>query len=52
MGLVTGTRTGTVGEAKYVYPVLKADRMKLWPPTYDGRSEPSVHFGVGVGIIR
>ena len=52
VGLVTGTRTGTVGEAKYVYPVLKADRMKLWPPTYDGRSEPSVHFGVGVGIIR
>jgi len=51
VGLVTGTRTGTVGEAKYVYPVLKASRMRLWPP-YAGRSQPSFQFGVGVGIIH
>jgi outer membrane lipoprotein len=52
VGLFTGTRSGTVGEAKYVYPVLKASRMKLWPTPDASRSEPSVHFGVGVGIIR
>jgi starvation-inducible outer membrane lipoprotein len=51
VGLFTGTRSGTVGEAKYVYPVLKASRMKLWPP-YAGRSQPSFQFGVGVGIIH
>jgi len=52
VGIVTGTRTGTVGEAKYVYPVVMADRLKLWPPVYADRSQPSFQFGVGVGIIH
>ncbi len=52
VGMVTGTRAGTVGEAKYIYPVVMASRLRLWPRPYADRREPSFHFGVGVGIIR
>lgn len=52
VGTVTETRTGTVGEAKYVYPVVVANKLQLWPPPYRDRREPSIHFGIGVGIIR
>lgn len=52
VGVVTGTRTGTVGEAQYVYPVVMANRLRLWPPRAAERREPSIHFGIGVGIIR
>lgn len=52
VGPVTETRTGTVGEARYVYPVVAASRLHLWPMRPLERREPSFHFGVGVGIIR
>jgi outer membrane lipoprotein len=52
VGTATETRTGTVGEAKYVYPVVAASRLHLWPRRSLERREPSFHFGVGVGIIR
>jgi outer membrane lipoprotein len=52
VGLVTGTRAGTVGEAKYIYPVVAAERLRLWPRPYAEPREPSIHFGIGVGIIR
>ena len=52
VGMVTETRTGTVGEAKYVYPVVAANKLQLWPRSAGGRNEPSIHFGIGIGIIR
>ncbi len=52
VGTVTETRTGTVGDAKYVYPVVVTGKMQLWPKLYGERREPSIHFGIGVGIIR
>ena len=52
VGTVTETRTGTVGEAKYVYPVVVASKLHLWPQRYRNSREPNVHFGIGVGIIR
>lgn len=52
VGTVTETRTGTVGEAKYVYPVVVATQLRLWPKPSVERREPSFHFGIGVGIIR
>ncbi len=52
VGIVTGTRAGTVGEAKYVYPVVMADRLRLWPRPDAAPREPGIHFGIGVGIIR
>jgi outer membrane lipoprotein len=52
VGTVTDARTGTVGEAKYVYPVVAASRLRLWPIQSLERREPGFHFGVGVGIFR
>jgi outer membrane lipoprotein len=52
-GTVTGTRSGKVGEAQYVYPVVAANRMHLWvPETQRHHQEPRIHFGIGIGIIR
>jgi outer membrane lipoprotein len=47
-GPVTGLQTGQVGERSYVYPVVEARQLHLWPAFY---SQPQVYFGVGVGII-
>jgi outer membrane lipoprotein len=52
VGKMTGTRTGTVGEASYVYPVVEASRAQLWPKPGSERPETTFHFGVGIGIIR
>jgi outer membrane lipoprotein len=52
VGTVTEARTGTVGEAKYVYPVVLASKLNLWPQPYGERRESNVHFGIGVGIIH
>ena len=52
VGTATETRTGTVGQAKYVYPVVVATKRRLWPKPSSERREPGFHFGIGVGIIR
>lgn len=52
VGAVTETRTGTVGEAKYVYPVMVANKLNLWPQAHGEPREPNVHFGIGVGVTR
>lgn len=52
VGTATETRTGTVGQAKYVYPVVVATKLRLWPKPSGERREPGFHFGIGVGIIR
>lgn len=49
VGTVAGTQEGTVGEARYVYPVLEASDLYLWPRDDEyRRTEPQFHFGVGV----
>lgn len=51
VGTITGTRKGMVGEAPYVYPVLHAEHLYLWP-VEEARSDSSnIHFGIGVGVI-
>lgn len=45
-GLLGGTQSGMVGETRYNYPLVKSGDIYLWPRS--GRSEPRVHFGVGV----
>jgi outer membrane lipoprotein len=52
IGTVTGTLPGTVGEARYVYPVIEASRVFLWPTPEQEAAQPQFHFGVGVGISR
>ncbi len=51
VGTVSETRSGLVGEAPYVYPVLQATDLYLWPVASRRRSDPNIHFGVGVGVI-
>jgi len=54
VGSVDSTRTGTVGQARYVYPVLSATRMHLWPKEEPAGSgvQPTIHFGIGIGVTR
>lgn len=52
VGNLTETRSGKVGEATYVYPVVAANRVHLWPIETPASSEPRIHFGIGIGIIR
>lgn len=52
VGKMTGTRTGMVGEAAYVYPVVEASRAQLWPKPGADRPESTFHFGIGIGISR
>lgn len=51
VGTITGIREGKVGEAPYVYPVLQAEQLYLWPIDDRRRTDPRVHFGVGIGVI-
>lgn len=50
-GRVVAVREGQVGESRYRYPVVEPDGLHLWPKESQS-SEPKVHFGVGIGIIR
>lgn len=50
VGAVNGVRKGVVGEAPYVYAVLQAEQVHLWP-IEETRRDSNVHFGVGVGVI-
>ncbi len=51
-GTVNETRAGSVGEARYVYPVLAVKTLFLWPTPEEEAAKPQFHFGVGVGISR
>lgn len=52
VGDVSETRRGTMGEAPYVYPIVTASKLQLWPKASSEPREPRFHFGIGVGIIR
>ena len=49
-GAVSETRAGSVGESRYVYPVLAVKTLFLWPTPEEEANKPQFHFGVGVGI--
>ncbi|NLX18753.1 MAG: hypothetical protein GXY53_05645 [Desulfobulbus sp.] len=46
-GRVVGSERRTIGQMDYEYPVIQLIEIKKWPPP--GSSEPSFHFGIGVG---
>lgn len=52
IGTIVESRTGTVGEARYVYPVVNVTGLRLWPTAQQEAAEPRFHFGIGVGITR
>lgn len=46
LGKLQAAEEGKVGDASYRFPVLKADKIHLWPV----RDDSKVRFGIGVGI--
>jgi outer membrane lipoprotein len=50
-GTMTGTRSGQIGDASYVYPVIRPDRLRLWSKNSQ-RSEPQFHIGIGAVFGR
>ena len=47
VGVIKGEQARAIGGFNYVYPVLEAVEIKLWPA--DERGYPRIHFGIGVG---
>ena len=50
VGTVKGSEKGKVGGADYVYPVIEASELYLWPRDSEYSNQSNVHFGIGVGI--
>ncbi|NVM21379.1 MAG: Slp family lipoprotein [Desulfobacterales bacterium] len=46
VGRLRGSEVRSIGGFQYVYPLVEAIEIKLWPRAR--RISPSVHFGVGV----
>jgi outer membrane lipoprotein len=49
VGTLAGSQPGKVGESDYVYPVIAAEQLYLWPKPGD-RDATRVYFGIGVGF--
>lgn len=51
VGQVAERRPGKIGDADYLYPVVTAQQLYLWPKqTEYYYNEPAFHFGIGIGI--
>lgn len=51
-GHIEGVRTGSVGDANYVFPLVKVTASHVWTAEELRSDKPHVSFGVGIGIIR
>jgi len=51
-GTIDGTNEGKVGQARYTYPVVRAEDLQLWSrePRYRGSVQPRFGVGIGIGI--
>jgi outer membrane lipoprotein len=49
-GQLDGSRAGKVGEADYVFPLVRAAQSHVWTADEMRSGHPNVRFGVGVGI--
>lgn len=49
-GKVQASVAGKIGEADYVYPVIKASQLHLWPEYEDSDTRTRFHFGIGVRL--
>jgi outer membrane lipoprotein len=49
-GQVNGSRSGTVDQAAYVYPLVSVVQSHVWTPAEMQQGHPDIHFGVGVGV--
>jgi outer membrane lipoprotein len=49
-GTLVGSRSGKVGEADYVFPLVRVNQAHRWTPEEMQSGRNNVHFGVGVGV--
>lgn len=49
LGKVNGSQQGNVGDSRYTYAVITAEKMRLWSPR-DQSSRSSFHIGIGIGF--
>ena len=49
-GVVIGSESLPLGEISYRYPIIENKELHLWPEDGYLTQEPSIHFGVGIGI--
>ena len=49
-GTLAGSRAGRVGEADYVFPLVRVARAHRWTAEELREGRSNVHFGVGVGV--
>jgi len=47
VGILKGSRIRAIGSLGYVYPIVEAIEIKLWPKGI--QTQPTFHFGFGVG---
>jgi len=50
IGTVVRSDRGQVGDIEYLYPVIEASEIYLWPRDSEYTNRSRVHFGIGVGI--
>jgi outer membrane lipoprotein len=49
-GTLSGTRSGKVGEAAYVFPLVSTTQTHVWTAEEMRKGHSNVHFGVGLGV--
>lgn len=49
-GQLAGTHVGKVGEADYVFPLVKTAQSHVWTPDEMRSGHPNISFGLGVGV--
>jgi outer membrane lipoprotein len=49
-GTLKGTRSGKVGEASYVFPLVSTTQSHVWTAEEMRKGHSNVHFGVGLGV--
>lgn len=49
-GQLNGSRSDTVDQAAYVYPLVNVEQSHLWTAAEMRAGHPDIHFGVGVGV--
>jgi outer membrane lipoprotein len=49
-GTLNGSRSGKVGEAPYVFPLVTVNESHVWTAEEMRKGHNNVHFGVGLGV--
>ncbi len=51
-GRITGSQSGQVGEAAYVFPLVGVAQSHVWTADEMNAGKSNVSFGIGVGVVH